>query len=77
VESEQLQSHVFSISGEERVKQLMKEFQKIKKEYGSFSNFLGSLGVTKDGEVSRFLIERFKHVGEYTADYYLHCVGYR
>lgn len=30
-----------------------KEFQKIKKEYGSFSNFLRSLGLTEDGEVSK------------------------
>lgn len=54
-----------------------KEIQKIKKEYGSFSNYLKSLGQIKDREVSKSLMERFKHVGEYTADYYLHCVGYR
>jgi len=54
-----------------------KEFQKIKKEYGSFSNFLESLKQIEGKEVSRFLMKRFKHVGEYTADYYLHCVGYR
>jgi len=54
-----------------------KEFQKIKKEYGSFSNFLRSLRQMKDEEVIESLVERFKHVGEYTAEYYLHSVGYR
>jgi len=54
-----------------------KEFQKIKKEYGSFSNLLKSLEQVKDGEISRFLMKRFKHVGQYTAEYYLHCVGHR
>jgi len=54
-----------------------KEFLKIKKEYGSFSNFLKSLGEMDGREVSKFLMKRFKHVGEYTGDYYLHCVGYR
>jgi len=53
-----------------------KEFQKIKKEYGSFSNFLKSLKQMKDKEVFKILMKRFKHVGEYTAEYYLHCVGY-
>jgi DNA-3-methyladenine glycosylase I len=54
-----------------------KEFQKIKKEYGSFSNFLKSLERVENRGISRLLMERFKHVGEYTAEYYLHCVGYR
>jgi len=54
-----------------------KEFQKIKKEYGSFSNFLRSLKQMKDEEVIESLIERFKHVREYTAEYYLHSMGYR
>jgi len=54
-----------------------KEFQKIKKEYGSFSNLLKSLEQVEDREISRFLMKRFKHVGQYTAEYYLHCVGHR
>ena len=53
-----------------------KEFQKIKKEYGSFSNYLKLLEQIKDRELFKFLMERFRHVGEYTAHYYLHCVGY-
>lgn len=53
-----------------------KEFQKIKKEYGSFFNFLNSLKQMKDKEVFKLLMERFKHVGDYTAEFYLHCVGY-
>jgi len=54
-----------------------KEFQKIKNECGSFSNFLKSLERVENREIPRFLMERFKHVGGYTAEYYLHCVGYR
>ncbi len=53
-----------------------KEFHKIKKEYGSFSNFLKSLKQMKDKEVFKILMKRFKHVGDYTAEFYLHCVGY-
>lgn len=53
-----------------------KEFQKIKKECGSFSNFLKSLKKMQDEELFKLLIKQFKHVGSYTAEYYLHCVGY-
>lgn len=53
-----------------------KEFQRIKKEYGSFSNFLKTLKPLKDKEVFKLLMQRFKHVGNYTAEFYLHCVGY-
>lgn len=53
-----------------------KEFQKIKKEYGSFPKFLESLKNVKDKEVFKLLMKRFKHVGDYTAEFYLHCVGY-
>ncbi len=54
-----------------------KEFQKIKKTHGSFSNYLKSLEQIEAKEVIRFLVERFKHIGEYMAEYYLHSVGYR
>jgi DNA-3-methyladenine glycosylase I len=53
-----------------------KEFQKIKKEYGSFDNFLKSLKLIKNKEVFKLLTKRFKHLGIYTAEYYLHSVGY-
>ena len=53
-----------------------KEYQKIKKEHDSFSNFLKSLKQVEDKEVSKSLMKRFKHVREYTAEYYLHCIGY-
>jgi len=53
-----------------------KEFQKIKKECGSFSNLLKSLKQVEDKEVLKSSMKRFKHVGEYTAEYYLHCIGY-
>lgn len=54
-----------------------KEFQRIKKEYGSFFSFLGSLRCVADEAVFKLLIRRFRHVGSYTAKYYLHSVGYR
>jgi 3-methyladenine DNA glycosylase Tag len=53
-----------------------KEFQKIKKEYGSFGNFFKSLKPMKGEEVLELLVKRFRHVGTYTAEYYLHSVGY-
>ena len=53
-----------------------KEFQKIKQDFGAFSNFLKSLKRLKDKEAIKQLTKQFKHIGEYTAEYYLHCVGY-
>ncbi|MBI4983189.1 DNA-3-methyladenine glycosylase I [Candidatus Woesearchaeota archaeon] len=53
-----------------------KEFQKIKKGFGSFSRFLDLLNQMKEKDVFKLLMKRFKHVGEYTAEYYLHSVGY-
>ena len=53
-----------------------RELQKISKEYSSFSNFLKSLKKMNDKEVFKVLMKRFKHVGKYTAEYYLHSVGY-
>lgn len=53
-----------------------KEFQNIKKEYGSFGNFFKSLKLMNDQKVFKLLVKRFRHVGTYTAEYYLHSVGY-
>jgi len=53
-----------------------KKFQEIKQNFGSFSNFLKSLKRLKDKDAIKQITEHFKHVGEYTAEYYLHCVGY-
>ena len=53
-----------------------KEFQRTIQEYGSFSNFLQSLKKMKNEEAIRIIMMKFKHVGEYTAEYYLHSVGY-
>lgn len=54
-----------------------KEFQRIEKEHGSFANFLKSLKLMKEKQVFKLLTKRFKHIGSYTAEYYLHSVGYR
>jgi len=53
-----------------------KQFQEIKKEHGSFGNFLKSLKLIRDEEVLKLLTKRLKHSGNYTAEYYLHSVGY-
>ena len=53
-----------------------KEFQKIREEHGSFPDFLESLRRIEGEDVSKLLMKRFKHVGPYTIEYYLHCVGY-
>lgn len=52
------------------------EFQKIKQNFGAFTNFLKSLKRLKDKEAIKQLTKQFKHTGEYTAEYYLHCIGY-
>jgi len=51
-----------------------KKFQDIKKEYGSFANFLKSLKSHQDRV--ELLTKRFKHLGSYSAEYFLHSLGY-
>ena len=53
-----------------------REFQNTIQEAGSFSNFLRSLKSMGDKEAIRQLTQRFSQVGEYTAEYYLHSIGY-
>jgi DNA-3-methyladenine glycosylase I len=53
-----------------------KEFLWIRREYGSFANFLRSLKQRTDEELFKLLMKRFKHIGSYTIEYYLHSVGY-
>jgi len=80
VQSKELMKQPNAIRNFKKIKGIIcnaKEFQKIKKKYGSFSNLLKLLKQIEDGKVSKFLMKRFRHVGEYTAEYYLHCVGYR
>jgi DNA-3-methyladenine glycosylase I len=53
-----------------------KKFQEIRQNFGSFSNFLKSLKRLKDRDAIKQITKQFKHVGEYTAEYYLHSIGY-
>lgn len=53
-----------------------REFQRIKIDFGDFSEFLESLKRGKNKEAIKQLTKRFKHFGEYTSEYYLHSVGY-
>jgi len=68
------------IKNENKVKAIInnaKEFENIKQNEGSFLNFLKLLKGKEDKEVIKKLIQHFSHIGEYTAEYYLHSVGYR
>jgi len=49
------------------------EFERIRAEYGTFAHYLRSVKSEKDA--CTVLQERFRHVGLYTAEFYLHCVG--
>ena len=53
-----------------------RKFQKIRIKYGSFRNFLESLRELSNEEACRFMAEKFRHIGVYTAEYFLHSVGY-
>jgi 3-methyladenine DNA glycosylase Tag len=59
----------------EAIIQNARAFGKIKEEFGSFSDFLKSLKKSGDQELLKALTERFKHIGFYTAKYFLHSVG--
>jgi DNA-3-methyladenine glycosylase I len=67
------------IKNENKVKAIInnaKEFENIKQNKGSFSNFLKLLKRKGSKEVIKTLSRHFSHIGEYTAEYYLHSVGY-
>jgi 3-methyladenine DNA glycosylase Tag len=53
-----------------------KKFQKIREEKVSFSKFIKSLKGLEEKEVIGVLTQTFAHIGKYTAEYYLHSVGY-
>jgi len=53
-----------------------KKFQKMKEDKGSFSKFLKLLKRSEDKEAIKILTQTFVHIGKYTAEYYLHSVGY-
>jgi len=53
-----------------------KEFQKIRREFGSFFHFLKTLNPLRREELFKLLLKRFIHIGAYTVKYYLHSVGY-
>ena len=49
------------------------EFGRIRAEHGTFARYLRA--VKSDKDACTILQERFRHVGSYTAEFYLHCVG--
>jgi len=53
-----------------------KKFQNIKEDKGSFLKFLKILKRNEDNETIKILTQTFNHMGKYTAEYYLHSVGY-
>jgi 3-methyladenine DNA glycosylase Tag len=50
-----------------------REFERIREEHGAFGRYLRT--VKSDEDACALLQERFTHVGPYTAEFYLHCVG--
>ena len=49
------------------------EFERTRAEHGTFARYLRT--VKSDKDACTILQERFRHVGPYTAEFYLHCVG--
>lgn len=49
------------------------EFERIRAEHGTFARYLRT--VKSGNDACTLLQERFRHVGPYTAEFYLHCVG--
>ena len=49
------------------------EFERIREEHGTFGRYLRTVKSEKDACV--LLQKRLRHVGPYTAEFYLHCVG--
>lgn len=54
-----------------------KTFQKIIDDYGSFKNYLDYLNSDGNDEIIDEMVKMFAHLGEYSAEYFLHSVGYR
>src|SRR5574341_519011 len=50
-----------------------REFERIREEHGTFGRYLRTVKSEKDA--GAILQKRFRHVGPYTAEFYLHCVG--
>ena len=53
-----------------------KEFEKIKQEFGSFQKFLKTLKNMENSKAIKLVAQRFAYLGEYSAEYFLHSVGY-
>ncbi|UCE36373.1 MAG: DNA-3-methyladenine glycosylase I [Thermoplasmata archaeon] len=53
-----------------------REFKKIELKYGSFSSFLNSMNRDSDEEPISKLTHYFHHIGNYSAEYFLHSVGF-
>lgn len=53
-----------------------KQFREIKKEHGSFGDYLETLKSQTEKEQLKSLSKRFKQVGPETADYFLHSIGF-
>jgi DNA-3-methyladenine glycosylase I len=75
---EQLLKDPCVIKNQKKVESVVRnarEFEKIKREYGSFSNFLKSLKKSEEEELPRALTKKFERIGPYSAEYFLHSVG--
>jgi 3-methyladenine DNA glycosylase Tag len=67
-----------AIRNEKKIKAIIhnaREFQRIIAEYGSFRKFLRVLRKRSFDERIEKLTKRFKYIGRYSAEYYLHSIG--
>ncbi len=68
-----------SIKNLKKTKAIIKNakiFKEIKGEYVSFRDYLASLKQMSDKKAIKALAKKFNHFGEYSAEYFLHSVGY-
>lgn len=68
----------FIIRNEKKIKATIenaKVFIRIKKQYGSFDNYLQTINVNSYEELSSILIKQFKWLGRTGAYFFLWCIG--
>ncbi len=53
-----------------------RRFLEIQRKYGSFRSYIEELIKIEDQEAIEVIAKQFSHIGEYSAEYFLHSVGY-
>lgn len=68
-----------TIKNPKKIEAIIKNAQKfkmVKQKYGSFAQYLGTLKPLSERKVIATLSSEFNHFGKYSAEYFLHSVGY-